>query len=973
MLARDIQGIQHGFLAGKHLYYCAGKTNPYWKVTENETLGFTHPMFRDGRARGYGIVTYAQSGTGHDKWGWEFWRDTRIAYGTVIIGDKRYPSPIPQAMIWRPDRQICRYTVADVTIEETKFINTDDVLCAIIQASKPIQIEFEGQSYFKNGFLPTFDGDSAGIPFQSKCASTAVYDQEENVLHITERSGMMAKTAWHTPARPGRMMYDGMHVVLSASESIGPNLAIKQDPKGFQGYRFQLTCDKDKPLVMTFAIDDDYLRARQRSQKLLQHPQADLQAKTRFMNDLLNQQIPYFRCSDEKVVQSYYYLWSLYFMYFTDTDKGWEIYPHTQTAINNFMGLHLWDSWAYAAMGSWVADKWSYAHGNVLAWQFMVPFKNKANSMPDNFGIRWYSPGVWMNFVGVTEFAWQQYLQSGDLKFLQETYDKLFRPLYWTGPSACFGIEINAAHTLINMAETLGRPDDVEHWRRFVDKVTPSFVELQERHAADEDFFWSDIWPLATLMGEVVPDEAAAQLVNRSVMDTEVGFVGPVALDVRPPTQPENGVFAVSTISTWQVIEGMFRHHLIPEALYCTLSHLHGMVKDHGYPIAPECWDPDYKPWGSMYYNWDGAMVNLLIGRLAGIRYSIPDQCFTVQDHLPDAWGFVETYTPVFVNGRIQWIHVRTARETLGTQIRKTVTVQNNPFETLVVESWLEDRALVQTSEASIKNPRAAYTKYIFNHTQDKSIAMTLGERKRTFNTLAYLLPHSCDFGASITVNIENLIPETSQRYTTDGSIPTESSLQCPSRLTFTRDTELKIRAFGADGTVYRPMVAHYRKADLHPASDPVGLQPGLRYTYYEGLWKKLPDFDSLEPEGKGIAEELDVVTCAQRADHFALSFEGYVDIRKDDVYTIYLRCNDGARLFVDGEKVVELDGTRFEARERVARIGLKKGKHPIRIDYFQFQKRKTLQLFYQNASGERTEFSPNQFWYTRHTGVKDD
>ena len=103
-------------------------------------------------------------------------------------------------------------------------------------------------------------------------------------------------------------------------------------------------------------------------------------AKTKYINDLLNRQIPYFRCSDNLVVQTYYYLWSLYFMYFTDIGEGYESFPHTQTAINNFMGLHLWDSWAYTAMGSWVVDKWNYGYGNVLSWKHMVPFKGEANS-----------------------------------------------------------------------------------------------------------------------------------------------------------------------------------------------------------------------------------------------------------------------------------------------------------------------------------------------------------------------------------------------------------------------------------------------------------------------------------------------------------------------------------------------------------------------------------------------------------------
>ena len=57
------------------------------------------------------------------------------------------------------------------------------------------------------------------------------------------------------------------------------------------------------------------------------------------MNQLLNDQIPYFRCSDQSVVETYYYLWAIYFMYFIDVDEGYMEYPHTQTAINNFMEI----------------------------------------------------------------------------------------------------------------------------------------------------------------------------------------------------------------------------------------------------------------------------------------------------------------------------------------------------------------------------------------------------------------------------------------------------------------------------------------------------------------------------------------------------------------------------------------------------------------------------------------------------------
>ncbi len=70
-LERDINGAQYGFVAGNKLYYVAGSGGAeYRNITEYETLGFTHPMFRDGRARGYGIVDAekadVEGGVGHD-------------------------------------------------------------------------------------------------------------------------------------------------------------------------------------------------------------------------------------------------------------------------------------------------------------------------------------------------------------------------------------------------------------------------------------------------------------------------------------------------------------------------------------------------------------------------------------------------------------------------------------------------------------------------------------------------------------------------------------------------------------------------------------------------------------------------------------------------------------------------------------------------------------------------------------------
>ena len=61
----------YSFLAGNHMYYIGGKVNEYWDPVYLETLVFSHRIFRDGHARGYGIAN-GKGGKGHDKFDWEF-------------------------------------------------------------------------------------------------------------------------------------------------------------------------------------------------------------------------------------------------------------------------------------------------------------------------------------------------------------------------------------------------------------------------------------------------------------------------------------------------------------------------------------------------------------------------------------------------------------------------------------------------------------------------------------------------------------------------------------------------------------------------------------------------------------------------------------------------------------------------------------------------------------------------------------
>ncbi len=85
-----------------------------------------------------------------------------------------------------------------------------------------------------------------------------------------------------------------------------------------------------------------------------------------------------------------------------------------------------------------------------------------------------------------------------------------------------------------------------------------------------------------------------------------------------------------------------------------------------------------------------------------------------------------------------------------------------------------------------------------------------------------------------------------------------------------------------------------------------------LQYEYFEGSWKKLPDFDSLKLIDSGEAKNFDIqpiINKFGRKNNFAVRFTGKIAIRRNGWYTFYLMSNDGSRLSINEREVVVHDG----------------------------------------------------------------
>ena len=123
-------------------------------------------------------------------------------------------------------------------------------------------------------------------------------------------------------------------------------------------------------------------------------------------------------------------------------------------------------------------------------------------------------------------------------------------------------------------------------------------------------------------------------------------------------------------------------------------------------------------------------------------------------------------------------------------------------------------------------------------------------------------------------------------------------------------------------------------------------LTQGLHYKYKEGEFSQIPSFvEDIKKQGE--ISDLLIHEIAEQSDHFALQFEGYIQIPKDGAYTFTLRSDDGSNMYLHDTLFIENDGS-HSARSRSNIVALEKGLHPLRIDYFEDYMGASLNLYWQ-------------------------
>lgn len=118
------------------------------------------------------------------------------------------------------------------------------------------------------------------------------------------------------------------------------------------------------------------------------------------------------------------------------------------------------------------------------------------------------------------------------------------------------------------------------------------------------------------------------------------------------------------------------------------------------------------------------------------------------------------------------------------------------------------------------------------------------------------------------------------------------------------------------------------------PATTTKAGKPGVAYTYYEGIFKSTADVLKAKPVKEGTFRNFSIKEAAAD-DHFGYQFRSLINIPEKGVYKFHIYSDDGARLFIDDQEVIDNDGS-HSAGEATGKVALEKGFHEICVIYFE-------------------------------------
>ncbi|MEX0359507.1 MAG: PA14 domain-containing protein, partial [Allomuricauda sp.] len=184
----------------------------------------------------------------------------------------------------------------------------------------------------------------------------------------------------------------------------------------------------------------------------------------------------------------------------------------------------------------------------------------------------------------------------------------------------------------------------------------------------------------------------------------------------------------------------------------------------------------------------------------------------------------------------------------------------------------------------------------------------------------------------SVPVIMQNPNNQGTIRYTLNAEVPTLDNSEVYKDTFYLKGTAVLKAAIFEEGVLQSTLTEGNFRIVPPDYMDAVEYQ-----VYYVENIDKLPDFSNLRPVKEGHVTEFshkNLIGDSTKEDQIAVVFESLINIAESGRYKFFTNSDDGSKLYVNGDLVVDNDGD-HGVRERSGSIQLNQGQHKIRVEYF--------------------------------------
>ena len=196
------------------------------------------------------------------------------------------------------------------------------------------------------------------------------------------------------------------------------------------------------------------------------------------------------------------------------------------------------------------------------------------------------------------------------------------------------------------------------------------------------------------------------------------------------------------------------------------------------------------------------------------------------------------------------------------------------------------------------------------------------------------IVPLMGKFVGSGEFSFQNVPEGVDIRYTDDGSDPAAGSELFVGEVKIAKETVVKAAYFSKGKRISGIISRKFTDVAATPSLDVSVSGSGLVCKYYKGSWNYLPKFTSEKVVEEFIAPVPKLVG-EEGEEDFGATFDGYINIPQDGMFTFSLSSDDGSVMFLDGNRIITNNGLHAPV-EIDYTAPLAKGYHKIKIDYFQ-------------------------------------